>query len=177
MLVRQAIALITLRVMKCITRSVMSTGGQQLGRAGIEGQKRCHPRAGLSADAGRQNRFQHLAPRAEIIVGDPAGQPQHGRREQAAAVDDLGQRLQHSSSRPAFHPHAIAQQQPIALAQRDHHPPARLDLVAEGIGNEVVELLGRSRGKHDPGDKLFGLVVGLPCLGLGFEEATLLVGH
>ena len=80
-------------------------------------------------------------------------------------------------ARPAFDPHAIALHLPIAFAQRNQHAAARLDLVAEGVGNEVVELLGRPRGEHDPGNELLRLVVGLPGLGLGVEEATLLVRH
>ena len=151
---------------------------QEFGPAGIEGQERGHPRAGLSADACRQDGLQHLAPGREVIIGDPAGEPQHGRREQAAAIDDFGQRLQWPRpAKPAFDPHAIALHLPIALAQRDQYASARLDLLAEGVGNEVVELLGRPRGEHDPGDELLRLVVGLPGLRLGIEEAALWGRH
>ncbi len=152
--------------------------GQEFGPAGIESQERRHSRAGLPADACRQDRLQHLAPGAEVIIGDPAGEPQHGRREQAAAIDHFGQRLQGPrSGQPAFDPHAIALHLPIAFAQRNQHAAARLDLVAEGVGNEVVELLGRPRGEHDPGNELLRLVVGLPGLGLGVEEVALWVRH
>ena len=54
---------------------------------------------------------------------------------------------------------------------------ARLDQITEGVGYEIVELLGRPRGKHDPSHELLRLVVGLPRLGIGVKETTLLVRH
>ena len=51
-------------------------------------------RAGLPPDAGRDDGIEHLAPRAKIIFGHPLGQPQHRTAQQAALVDDLGQRLE-----------------------------------------------------------------------------------
>ena len=39
------------------------------------------------------DRFQDLAPVAQVVIGNPPRQPQHGRREQAAAIDHLLDRL------------------------------------------------------------------------------------
>ena len=46
-------------------------GRQPCGGLGRQAEHGGQPRAGLLANAGRQDGLQHLAPVAEIIVGDP----------------------------------------------------------------------------------------------------------
>ena len=51
-------------------------------------------RARLLAHARRHDRLQHLPPRAQVVVGHPARQPQHRRRQQRLAIEHRADRLE-----------------------------------------------------------------------------------
>ena len=113
-------------------------------------------------------------------MGDPLRQAEHGGRQQAPAVDHLAERFQVSGpllGRGAGQPDAVTDYPAVGSPQRHPDPPARLDLTSQRVRHRIVELLHRTRGEHDRGHQLLGLVVGLPRLGLGLEKATLPVGH
>ena len=57
--------------------------------AGRHGQQRHVARARLMPHAGRHDRLQHLAPRAQIIVRHPLRQPQHRRRDERLPIEHL----------------------------------------------------------------------------------------
>jgi len=153
---------------------------EPLGNRRGHGQQHRVARARLIAHAGRHHRLEHRRVSAEVVVGDPSGQPHHGRREQRVAVDHVADRLQRAAAGPAGFEHdAIADDRTVRPTQRAADPAANLDAGDQRLGHDVVKLARRPFGKDHRGHQPLGRVVLFPRRGLVLEakQLLLLVGH
>ena len=151
---------------------------QPLGQIGRGGQDSDHAGTRAAADTCRHHGFQDLPPGAEVVLGDPAGEPEHRRVEQAAGIDQARQLLQRPAShRLGFHGHEVARQRPVSAPQRRADPGACFKHLGQPVGDQVVEGSLRPFREDDRRHQATFLVVLFPGLGLAVEEDSLLVGH
>ncbi len=121
--------------------------GPLLPRGRAELNQRHHPRPRLILDPRWNDRLQHLAPAAQVMLPNPAGQFEHPRGQQGELIDD---RRQHFQPRPvcgapgrgrASQPHAIPDLRLISAPKRHLHTLASLQLAADVIRNAVQKRL------------------------------------
>ena len=107
--------------------------------AGVGGAEvRQQPRARLLLDAGRDDAVQHLPPAAEVVVGDPFREPQHLRRDERLAIDEIDDRLEPGRGR-LRRPDGddVAALRLVAAPERHADPLPRPDGLPQLVRNEV----------------------------------------
>ena len=93
--------------------------------------------AGLVANARRQDRLQHLAPAAQVIIGEPAGQAEQIGTEERLGVRHGGDRLDGTGRSVRAETDAITDGCPVASAKWGRDPLADGDGFAQMFGNGV----------------------------------------
>ncbi len=144
---------------------------------GLYAQQGREPGASPIANAGRDHRVEHLSPVAQIILCEPAREPDHPRSQQARRVDDRRNLLELSrADGPIAHVDAPADHLAWAVSEGDLDAAADLDLAPQAFAHEVIEFLAGSGGKDNGRHELLVLVVLVPG-SVVVAKAKLLLCH
>ncbi len=128
--------------------------------------------------SGRDDRFQHLSQRAEVIVGHPLCQPQHRRREEAAAVDDLEDIFQPAGcAADVLQADAVTGHAPVAAPQGNADPRPDLHFVTHRLRYHVIQYADGARGNGHLCHILFGRRIQLPRRRVRIKQTFLLSLH
>ncbi len=100
-----------------------------------KGQQTC---ASLLPNAGRNHAVQHLPPPTQVVVGDPAGQFEHLRRNERLAIEHVDDRFE-LAARRLGRPHGddVARFGPITASKRHADPLSRPDQFPQFVGNQI----------------------------------------